>query len=81
MGLFSADRGMNCQPEEDGSYVCRPYQVKKGEKLATGTEVRIAVDPSTCKRVVTGGFDIMDKDEQAVDKIAKKLELSCRKGL
>ncbi len=75
-------RGMDCQPNEDKSFTCRPYEIKDGEKLATGSEVTISADPNNgCKPAFTGRMDMLDEDEDAINHVAGKVVSSCKKGL
>ena len=80
MGIFNKEkRGMKCIPNEDGSHTCTPYRVSGEEKMATGTEVTIAVDPTTCKPIFSGAVDMIDEDEDSINKVANNLIKSCKK--
>jgi len=81
MAIFKNNRGIRCDPNQDGTITCRPYKVEKNEKLATGTEVTISTDPNNeCKPIFTGGIDLLDEDEKAVVKAAKMVTNQCKKG-
>ena len=70
--------GLRCSPLEDGSQVCKRYKRQNGEKLATGTDAHLTIDPSTCKARATG--DINDEDAEILEVELKKMENVCRRG-
>lgn len=70
--------GIRCEENEDGSKTCKRYIKKKGEKLATGTDVTLVQDPQSCKVRLVG--DVNDEDREAVEREAKDMENNCRRG-
>lgn len=78
-------QGWDCETQEDGSQSCkRIEQNAQGKKVATGTEVNVAVDPETCQPVLTGNRnEIMDEDAGAIKEISERVTKKCRdiKGL
>ena len=75
---MSKNFGLRCSENEDGSKTCKRYLKKRGEKLATGTDVTLVKDPQTCKVNIFG--DINDEDAEAIEQEAKKMESNCRRG-
>lgn len=80
MGFLKSNDGIKCEPTEEGLR-CHVYKKDGNEKLATGTDVTMAVDPQTCKAHFMGAFDISDGDEEKIKKIKDQLETQCRRGL
>ncbi|MFW9880957.1 MAG: hypothetical protein ACFFG0_48465 [Candidatus Thorarchaeota archaeon] len=82
MGLFGNKDGMDCEEEEGtGNLHCRKFKVDKGNKLATGSEATIVVDPNTCKASFTGKYSVLEEDEEDFNRIAKKRDTACKGGL
>ena len=79
---FGKKKGWNCdQINEDGSTTCRRFEIgKDGQKLATGTQVNIKVDPETCEPIFAGGTQtFLDDDDEAISNVAKKMTAKCKK--
>ena len=81
--MAKKETGWDCdQINPDGSRTCRRIMKdKKGnQKLRTGTEITIGVDPDTCDPVFSGDTQtIMDEDDGAITEIANKVTSQCRK--
>lgn len=70
--------GMECEEQTDGSKVCRRYKIKKGDAYATGTEVQLIPDPTTCKVRIVGRVN--DEDRASINEEVKNMENACKKG-
>jgi hypothetical protein len=82
MGIFGGKKaGWDCKKTEDGKMTCIRFESGKGEKIADGTQITIGVNNTTCEPYLDGDISILDDDEDQVNKIAKKMSASCRKGL
>lgn len=75
---MSKKMGFECEENEDGSQTCRRFVNKRGKRLATGTELELIPDPSTCKVRISG--TVNDEDREAVEQRAKDIETKCKKG-
>lgn len=73
--------GIRCDPTPEGHLRCRPYKADKGQKFATGSDVTFNIDPQTCKATFVGEIDMLNDDEDQINKIARNLETACKKGL
>ena len=75
-------KGWRCNKQEDGSQRCtRVEQDSEGRKIATGTEVGIAVDPETCEPIFSGDMnDMMDDDSEDISKIAGRMTNKCQEN-
>ena len=81
MSLFkSTKKGMRCEENQDGSLTCKPYKVENNEKLATGSEVTVQVDPQTCKPIFLGGIDMIEDDEKSISRAVKRRVEACKRG-
>ena len=80
MGWRKSERGMRCAPNANGALRCRPFETSGDRKLATGSEISWNVDPVSCKATTEGGFDMLEKDEESIDRQRKKLENACKDG-
>ena len=81
MGIFKNNDGIDCEQNEDGTFTCRKFKATKGSKIASGSEVVIGIDHNSCRASFTGRFSVLEEDEKDFDRIAKKLESGCRKGI
>ena len=83
MGIFKRDRaGWNCRDNQDGTTTCIRFEADdKNQKVSTGTEITITINPHTCQPYFSGDVSILDSDEKKIDSIVKKKTMSCRKGL
>lgn len=70
--------GFECEENEDGSKTCRRYVNKRGKRFATGTDVELIPDPTTCKVRVSG--IVNDEDRESVEQRARDMETKCKKG-
>ena len=81
------ESGWDCDEiHEDGSRTCRRIikDKKTNQKLVTGTDITIGVDPETCQPIFSGDSQsIMDEDDEAITDIATKMTSQCKreKGL
>lgn len=74
--------GWECRDESEGVTKCQRIEIdEQGQKIATGTEFGVGVDPNTCEPYYTGDMSIMDRDEKKVQSIVKKKVSSCKRGL
>jgi len=74
--------GWDCDNlNEDGSRTCRRVIIKDdGTKMATGTEITLGVDPTTCKPVLSGDTQtILDDDDDNISSIANRMTSQCKK--
>lgn len=78
--VFGGSGGIRCTQTEEGLR-CQTYEKEGQDKLGTGTDFTMTIDPDTCKAQFSGGFDIAEGDEARVAKIKQELETQCRKGL
>jgi hypothetical protein len=82
MGIFSRNKpGWNCRASgEDGKVTCTRFNADKDQRVATGTEITVGVNSETCEAFFTGaGNAMLDEDEDAINDIANKLSLACKK--
>lgn len=73
--------GLDCEDNEDGTKTCRKFHAKRGSKIASGSEANIIVDPKSCKAQFVGRYSVLEEDEDDFQRIAKKMEASCRNGI
>lgn len=78
---FGDKDGMDCAEDEHGNLHCRKFKATKGSKLASGSEATIAVDPQSCKAFFTGRYSVLEDDEDDFQRIAKKREAACTRGI
>lgn len=78
---FGDKNGMDCEPDEQGNLVCRKFKAGKDNKLATGSEATISIDPKTCEANFIGRYSVLEEDEEDFQRIAKKRAIACKKGL
>lgn len=80
--MSRSEEGWECSEQGDGITKCKRIEVdEQGQKVFTGTEFGIGVDPNTCESYFTGDMSIMDRDEKKVSSIVKKKVSSCKRGL
>ena len=74
--------GWECHDQESGITKCQRIEVdEQGQKIPTGTEFGVGVDPNSCEPYYSGDINIMDRDEKKVASIVKKKVSSCKRGL
>lgn len=83
MGFFGIgdNEGWDCEDTGDGRQRCRRFKIKQKERYATGTDVTLAVDPQTCETILLETNSMLDRDEQALKKLASQMSSSCKRGL
>ncbi len=82
MGFLGNKKGgIRCEPSPDGSLKCRTFEVEGNEKVTSGTDVSFNVDPNTCEVNYTGSMDLVDGDEERLNKVARALKKQCQHGL
>ena len=79
MKMKNKNMGMECEEHSDGSKTCKRYKIKKGGAYATGTDVELIPDPTTCKVRRVGRVN--DEDKNAIDQEIKEMENKCKKGI
>ena len=83
MGFLRKSKGgWICDPSSnpDGTRTCRRVETEKGQRVATGTEINIGVDPNTCEPIFSGDAQmLMDEDEKQITNIAHKMTSQCKK--
>lgn len=79
LGLGS-HKGIRCDPQPDGTLRCRIYKNQGKLKVATGTEWSPQLDEN-CDIQFAGQTDILDDDEEMVEKHSKQMVAACRKGI
>ncbi|MEK6883682.1 MAG: hypothetical protein AABY22_28900, partial [Nanoarchaeota archaeon] len=80
--LFGSKDGMDCEQDpETGNHICRKFKATKGSKLASGSQAEISIDQQSCNAHFIGRYSVLEEDEEDFDRVAKKLEAGCRKGL
>lgn len=72
------DEGFDCEPQPDGTRICKRYKIKRRGVYSTGTDVELIPDSETCKVSVKGRVN--DEDKEAVSQEIKDMESKCRKG-
>lgn len=79
----SGKKGVQCVKNPDGSDTCMRFEVDgNGNKIATGSEINISVDPSTCKAVIGGDVNsLLDDEVEDFDNMARAKEKACKRGL
>lgn len=83
MRLFGKGKGgWNCdQVNPDGTRTCRRVKIENGERLASGSEITIGVNPETCDPVFTGDAQfIMDDEDNEIDSIARRMTSQCKRN-
>ena len=79
---FGEKEGWACEVDsETGGKRCRKFKATKNANLANGTEVTLVVEPKTCHVHVSGYSTILNDDEDDLNKLAKKMEASCKGGI
>jgi hypothetical protein len=76
-------KGVQCSKNPDGSDTCVRYELdNNGNKIATGSELTLSVDPSTCQAVMGGDVNSLNDDEvDDFDRMAKAKERACKRGI
>jgi hypothetical protein len=81
MSLFKKSRkGWDCRDESDGTTRCRRIEQVDENRLGTGTDIGIGVDPETCQPIFKGDVSIMDDDEGDIDRIVQRKVGACRRS-
>lgn len=81
MGFLKKKQGWECHENQDGTKTCSRFDIDKNEKVGTGTDVTIGMDPKTCEPFLTGDVSILDDDDEDMSRIIKKMKSGCRRGL
>ena len=81
MGILRKSGGWACDNlNSDGSRTCRRIEIDNGDRVATGTEINVSINPETCEPIFSGDAQFMlDEDEKHINNIAKKMSSQCKR--
>jgi len=80
--LKGSESGRRCHQDETGIIHCQIYDNKKGEKIATGTDVPFIVSPeNNCVPIPAGQYDLLEKDEAKINRAIEPYVKACKRGL
>ena len=72
------DFGDKCIPSADGSIDCTFYEKIGNEKFAIDDQIKVQIDPSSCKASFPEGYNLLDKNKPRAKAIIREIEEGCK---
>jgi len=73
-------KGFECKENEDGSVTCSSYRkLPNGQEVFDGQETTVSASGPNCDLSYTGGYKVLDEDQERFAKIGKKVVAGCKK--